>query len=284
MTSCASYERLCYWLHKRFVLLLKTKGWSLPQAHICDLITSRKTEKPQWPFCLWLVSPVFMSHTLQTPKWAFSPKLCSAASDGVRFTLRPRNSPEGPVISATGGVTTKYLPRRHILLMQVGGIWESPVPAPPAAAQASHNLSLYKAFRCRERRPITTAQLCSIFNISEVWGGQDPNLCWGAGGTPTTRPLLENNGLPLPSHWVQVSLLHECDGDWTAFHQLDAPVWAFVTADGSCEVTQPDRQFLQGVVCDLLTTWQIQVLEWQTGSKQWPAERNNDNYFIKSQK
>lgn len=259
---------VCYFKCK---CLKNNEVWSLPQAQICDLITSRETEKSQWAFSLWLVSPVFMLQTLQAPRWgAFSPKICSAASGGA--WLGPSKSPEGHVASTAGRVTTKHLPRHCILLMQVGGIWASPVPAPlapPAAAQASHELSLYEAFCFRQRNPIMTAPLHGIFNISEVWGVQDPHSSGGGGSAPTARSLLENNRLPLPPHWFQVSVLHECDGYRGAFNELGPSV----RAGGGLEVTQPHGQFLQGVISDLLTTWQIQVLQRQTGSERWPAEK-----------
>lgn len=191
------------WNHAS-VSLKNSNAWSLPQAQICDLITSRETKKSQRAFCLWLVSPVFTLQALQAPKWgAFSPKLCSAASGGAWLALWPSKSPEGHVTSAAGGVTTKHFPRHGILLMQIGGIWASPVPAPPApsaAAWASHKLCLYKAFCFRKRYPTTTTPLCSIFNISKVWGVQDPHLRGGTGSAQTASPLLENDGLPLPPH------------------------------------------------------------------------------------
>lgn len=153
-----------------------------------------------------MVSPVFTAHTLQAPRWgAFSPKFCSAASGGAWLALGPSKSPEGRVTSAAGGVTTKHFPRHGILLMQVGGFGTSPVPtppAPPAAARASHKLCLYVALCFRERQPITTAPLCCIFNIGEVWGVHDPHSCGGAGSAPTPSPLFENYGLLLPPHWM----------------------------------------------------------------------------------
>lgn len=192
-----------------------------------------------------MVSPVFTFLTLQPSKCgAFSPKFCSAASVGAWLTLRPSKSPEGHVTSAAGGVTTKHFPRHGILLMQKGGLWASPMPTPPtppATAWASHKLCLYKAFCFRKRQTTATSPFCSIFNISKVWGVQNPHFCGGAGSTPTACPLLENNGLaPLPN-WVKVSLIHDCDGYWRTSKKLGSSVWAFVKAGGRGKVAQPNR-------------------------------------------
>lgn len=179
---------------------------SLPQAQISDLITSRETEKPQWAFSLWLLSPIFRLQTLQAPKrGAFSLNVSSGVSGGAWLALLPSKSPQGHVTSAAGGVTTEHFPRHGILLMQIGGIWASPVPpppAPPATARVSHKLRLYKAFCIRKRHPTTPAPLCCIFNISKVWGVQNPHLRRHAGRAPTACPLFKNNGLLLPPHRV----------------------------------------------------------------------------------
>lgn len=184
--------------------LKNSSAWSLPQAQISDLITSRETEKPQWAFCLWLVSPVFSLQTLQATKWStFSPTFCSCASGGAWFAMGPSKGPEGQVTRAAAGVTTIHFPRHGILLMQIRGIRASPVPpppAPPATARISHKLSLYKAFCVRKRHPTTTAPLCSIFYISKVRCVQNPHLCRRAGSAPTACPLFENDGLLLPTH------------------------------------------------------------------------------------
>lgn len=244
--------------------------WYLPQARICDLITSREAEKPQWAFSLRLVSPFL---TLQAAHWgALSPKLCSAAPECAWLALRPRKSPEGHVIRAAGGVTTKHFPRHGKLLMQIRRVRASPVPtplAPPAAAGASNKLCLYKALGCRNRHPTTTAPLRSIFNISQVRRVKDPHWCGGAASAPPPSPLLENESLALAHHREQALLLHERDGYRRTFKNL----WSFARAGRKCEVTKSNREFLQSVIGNFLTPWQVQMLQRETRPQWWPAER-----------
>lgn len=187
-----------------FVVCLKEiDALTLPQAQVSDLITSREAEKPQWAFRFWLISPVFRLETLQAPHWgAFSLKFCCAISGHA--WLRPSKSPEGHVVCAAGGVTAEHFCRQGILLMQIWGIWASPVPpppAPPATARISHKLCLNEAFRVSKRHPTTSTPLCCVLNISKVQRIQDPYLRGCAGGTPAASPLLENYGL-LSSHWM----------------------------------------------------------------------------------
>lgn len=202
---------------------------SLPQARVCDLITSREAEKSQRAFHARLLSPGFMSETLLTPKrGAFSPKLRSAASEGVRSRLGPRKRPEGRVASAASGVAAELFPRHGVVLLQEGGVGASPVsalPAPPAAAQSSHQLSLHESSRLGKRHPVATAPLHGVFYVGQVQRVQDPDLSLGAGASPTPWPLLENDGVPLPLHRAQaLLLLHQGDGYWRTFGVFGLPV------------------------------------------------------------
>lgn len=144
----------------------------LPQAQISDLVTSRETEESQGASHARRLSPGFMSVTLPTPKrGAFSPKLSSAASEGVRPRRGPGERPEGRVARATGRVTAKDFPRHGVALLQVGSVGASPVaapPAPPAAAQPPHQLGLYKSLRLGKRRPIAAAPLHGVLDIRQV--------------------------------------------------------------------------------------------------------------------